>query len=525
MDLVSPALSAALDRTGISNRNAAFVLAATVDSLGLPIEDFKLSAETIRRTRRTNRQLRANEIRKSFSVEDALVIHWDSKLLPALTGTASVERLAIYVSGGSVTKLLGIPIVPNGTGEAQAVAVTETLQEWGLTDDVEFMGFDTTSVNTGERKGTCAILQKTLGRSLINLACRHHIFELLVGAAFESQFGPTSSPEVPLFKRFRSHWEKIDRKRYEAGTADANINIAVTGKVGDLIHMMTNKLQQTGENELRGDYRELLELGIVFLGGVPPRGVCIQAPVAFHHARWMAKLVYSFKIFIFRAQFSLNLDEHRALINFLIFVVIIYVGAWFRCKNGVAAPRRDLELLKKLADYREKNLEISKATTEKFLRHLWYLNEVAIGLSFFDPEISEDMKRVMVTALHQSGSQQIPSRVTLKPENISTAELHQFVTENTMLLFDALRVETGFLQQDPSDWENDAGYQAGRLKASQLQVVNDIAERGIALIKTFNPIVTKHEEQMQFLLQIVEQHRKDVPKSTKGALAKHFSTK
>ena len=143
-----------------------------------------MSYESIRQARRANRQLRANEIRRTFKKEETLTIHWDSKLLPELTGTEIVDRLAIYISGGDFTKLLGIPVLPDGTGESQATAVLQNLEDWGLSDDVEFMGFDTTSVNTGEHKGTLALLQRKLGRPLINLACRHHIFELLAAAAF-----------------------------------------------------------------------------------------------------------------------------------------------------------------------------------------------------------------------------------------------------------------------------------------------------------------------------------------------------
>ena len=37
VEIVSPSVASALDRTGISNRVATFLLAAAVDSLGLPV--------------------------------------------------------------------------------------------------------------------------------------------------------------------------------------------------------------------------------------------------------------------------------------------------------------------------------------------------------------------------------------------------------------------------------------------------------------------------------------------------------
>ena len=50
-----------------------------------------------------------------------------------------------------------------------------------------------------------------------------------------------------------------------------------------------------------------------------------------------------------------------------------------------------------------------------------------------------------------------------------------------------------------------------------LKVVNDTAERGIALIKKFNESV-RDEQQKQFLLRVVEHHRKVVNKRTKKGL-------
>ena len=40
------------------------------------------------------------------------------------------------------------------------------------------------------------------------------------------------------------------------------------------------------------------------------------------------------------------------------------------------------------------------------------------------------------------------------------------------------------------------------------RVVNDQAERGVALIEEFSGHLTKDEEQLQFLLQVVQEHRR-----------------
>ena len=42
---------------------------------------------------------------------------------------------------------------------------------------------------------------------------------------------------------------------------------------------------------------------MIFLGRIPPRGVRFRVPVAFHHARWLSKLLYVVKIYLFQHQF------------------------------------------------------------------------------------------------------------------------------------------------------------------------------------------------------------------------------
>jgi len=43
-----------------------------------------------------------------------------------------------------------------------------------------------------------------------------------------------------------------------------------------------------------------------------------------------------------------------------------------------------------------------------------------------------------------------------------------------------------------------------------MKVVRDCAERGIALVEEYNSSLTKDEEQKQFLLRLVDLHRKQV---------------
>jgi hypothetical protein len=79
----------------------------------------------------------------------------------------------------------------------------------------------------------------------------------------------------------------------------------------------------------RDDYREILELAIIFLGGKPPRGISFGTPGALHRARWMAKISYELKMWMFKSQFQLNAAQVKRLMNLNLFIVEVYLEAPF----------------------------------------------------------------------------------------------------------------------------------------------------------------------------------------------------
>lgn len=95
-----------------------------------------------------------------ISSASSFIVHWDGKILLDLIGSTKVERIAILVSYNGTSKLLGAPKVEPSTGENIATVVQNTLIKWSIFDRVAAMGFDTTSVNTGEKNGACLYLQR-----------------------------------------------------------------------------------------------------------------------------------------------------------------------------------------------------------------------------------------------------------------------------------------------------------------------------------------------------------------------------
>ena len=84
----------------------------------------------------------------------------------------------------------------------------------------------------------------------------------------------------------------------------------------------------------------------------------------------------------------------------------------------------------------------------------------------------------------------------------------QFCTANSKKLFQWLGLPQAFLLLEPSQWEGDKSFKEASNIIKGLAVVNDRAEPGVALIQDFNKKLTRGEEQLQFLLQVVTDHRR-----------------
>lgn len=269
----------------------------------------------------------------------------------------------------------------------------------------------------------------------------------------------------------------------------------------------------------RDDYYELLKLSYIFLGGVPNGGIKFRAPGAMHHARWLSKALYSLKIYMFRKQFHINPSELRALREVCVFIVLFYVEAWFVATSAIEAPYHDLKLFQNLLEHKNHHPKVAEAALEKLSKHLWYLNENLTGLALFDKKISREEKLKIVDSIrNKKSSNSKNSRFTLDKKNVDTMSsksISDFVNQGSLTIFKKFNLTYEFLDLDPDFWEIDEEYITCCETFEQLRVVNDTAERCVALIEKFNEFGTYDESQKQYLLLIVQQCRKEFPTCAK----------
>ncbi|ESN93227.1 hypothetical protein HELRODRAFT_181161 [Helobdella robusta] len=90
----------------------------------------------------------------------------------------------------------------SGSGRAAADAVHEHINSLKCESMVIGMCFDTTASNTGKLNGACTLLEKAMGRNLLWMACRYHMFEVLLADVFNVCLGPSTGQEILFFKSF-----------------------------------------------------------------------------------------------------------------------------------------------------------------------------------------------------------------------------------------------------------------------------------------------------------------------------------
>ena len=162
--------------------------------------------------------------------------------------------------------------------------------------------------------GACTLAEKKLGRNFLFMVCRHHVMELIVGAAFEKTLENISTePDIFLFKRFR---DLLKRKpfcnlycnNFQPACKNPAVKALVASCRADILEFY--QVQKNVAQD-RNDYREFLELAIIFIERIPARGIHFQVPGAMHRARWIAEVIYAIKIFLFRGQFQMTTAEKK----------------------------------------------------------------------------------------------------------------------------------------------------------------------------------------------------------------------
>ena len=178
-------------------------------------------------------------------------------------------------------------------------AVFNALEKWEFKNKINALCCDTTDSNTGRLNEVCVLLEK----QLLHLPCRHHIYELVLKTVFEKKLPHITTPDVPLFKKFKSFWNNINLKNITSGMDHERCRNSIQPVAKEIMTFVSKELTKT---IIRDDYREFVELTEYFITADRDKIVTVRPPGAMHHARWMSLAIYCLKIFLLREQYSLS---------------------------------------------------------------------------------------------------------------------------------------------------------------------------------------------------------------------------
>lgn len=304
---------------GISSRSLLHVCTNLIVASGGDVQNYTLSESTIRRHKKVAiskaaEAHRNDVIASAQSAKFPIIVHFDGKLIQDITNNDKTkkDRFAILINIDGKIKLLGIPGMESAGAEAQHDCLIDALYAYDLTEKVHGIVFDTTAANTGRISGTNIRFSRSQGKVMLELACRHHVFELHIKHFSEPLVSrKTVAPENQLFKQLQNSWQQLkhslDQSKFKTYDLKSVKGTFLENEIFETVRFC--KMALSTEVFSRGDYQELLQLTLMYL--CPEQQYKIRAPGNVSHARFMSKAIYYLKIAILAPQLGKDMQLTR----------------------------------------------------------------------------------------------------------------------------------------------------------------------------------------------------------------------
>ncbi len=529
-------------RCKVSHRVAAAMTAQLVKMGGGSLKDCSVSITSSHRKRKKMIDNATEQIKKDFSFHKPrfLTLHWDGKVIKYEHKREHEERLAIVISYPSDDpnelhhhQFLGAPVLPDSTGISMRNALVQMLDIWDIhNDQIIALSWDTTASNTGHKTGSSTLFEQHLQRSVMWLACRHHIGELHVKHADIKVRGAWNGPSDKLFENFREEFANLPGDRNLRVWSWPEMERPYTflaAHACDVLNFCQHHLLT--ESFGRDDYRELCELIIKFLGGQVIRpgqqvdSFQMRAPGAIHHARFMASSLYILKLAMLADVTPPRLLTARKLegIDKMAEFIALFHGPWFlQARLPSSSPRLDLQLWQHMCYYEAINRDLALEVKASLIRHLWYLTEPLVILGLFDDSLPSEVKNEMATTLRNMPRPLVfppgkPSFPKARFQQNQDVSLPSLIGPNSWLMFELLGIQHEWLMLPSDDWDQNYEYKKMKDLVSSLSVVNDAAERGVKDVQDYAN-ASRDGNYRERIVLVSNSHRSKIPKFFKNEM-------
>ena len=533
-------------RYKLGTRAQSDILTNVLVAGGASLDAVPCSRSSVRRAGIEAVKETTENIKKNFKENidgTKLMIYIDGKSIPEFSDgmKTSKKRVAVIAKSHKMEneQVLAVPETKSNSGLHQSQAVTPVLEDWEVKNNILGFGFDTTADNTGKHKGLIIRLEKWIGSACWWSACPHHHYELHVKKLARLIYGESTSPDEQLYKKFQGYWNKL----IENGINYENLELFSWEEVqGTFLEeqvwevLIFCKACLEANVFPREDYKELCSLVVVWLAGPEAvDGFSFQYPGAFHHARFMMQAIYSLKIRLLSNQVDILSREEKDQIKVMAEFVGLFHSFWFlKCPVASSSPFLQLQSIMQMKRYGEHRPDISDLVLGSMKNHLWHITEQSVITALVDEDLPTAERKSLALALFNTPrpdsflpeQPQFPDifKEEFHPQRLwlsgQLPPLHKFVGPKSWLLFYKLQlgqVDCEWLQLDPAVWPLISGFQSFKSFVSKTTIVNDPAERGVALAADFRGSF-QDENIYQSNLVAVAESRKLVPRDAKKSV-------
>lgn len=444
-----------------------------------------------------HRRLYANNVREktktSLAEENgASFLHWDEKQLENATQeqleSNFVERCAILASNKHGAHLLAIRKLVSATGCIIADACVFLLQLFCFTSSIVGIVFDTTASNTGFENGAGPIIERRVGKKLLYLACRHHVYEIFLRSAYEMIVSKSTSPFAKMSETVKTMWGALDFDDVRLLELPKSTNKLIVNAKQSLIGFYESII----DSQVRNDYREAAELAITLLGGTKR---FFKKPAGDSNARWMSKFLYTAKAYMFGNQLGFADTEIKLYQTFLTFCVVVYLPAWFKCSMICEAAVTDIEFARRLDWFSKIQSNVSKTLLEKLNNHSWYLGSELAWTCLFSNSITAEQQQKIINKLKRLKPNWNKRSIKLKGTHALFTKRDKLIAVKNLKLEDLIN-ETSLAVMQQLNISLDDLEKAQQV-AKSIPCTNDVAERAIQLASKFNNQGPRNEEDRQ----------------------------
>ena len=131
---------------------------------------------------------------------------------------------------------------------------------------------------------------------------------------------------MKLFRRLRTNWNSLTVDYSKLDKFAYNVSQAwLCKQARDVLSWAEVHLDKA--TWPRDDYKELLHLIIIWLGGAV-KSFTFKFPGADHHARWLSKAIYYMKLALLSGQFYMEEEEKKEVAIISEFVGLFYAKAF-----------------------------------------------------------------------------------------------------------------------------------------------------------------------------------------------------